>query len=83
MAIARKDGRLKTYAAEEELSDANTKLVELQSKFQKSKHQQRLSQFQVRQTSEKQWLIKFSYCCFSWTSLTFPISYPSAFVMNF
>lgn len=38
MAIARKDARLKTYAAEEELSDAKNKLVELQGKFQKSKH---------------------------------------------
>lgn len=31
LAIARKDGRLKMYAVEEELSDAKTKLVELQS----------------------------------------------------
>ncbi|KFP94903.1 Coiled-coil domain-containing protein 171, partial [Haliaeetus albicilla] len=30
LAIARKDARLKTYAAEEELSDAKTKLAELQ-----------------------------------------------------
>ncbi|XP_074934293.1 coiled-coil domain-containing protein 171 isoform X1 [Phalacrocorax aristotelis] len=30
LAIARKDARLKTYAAEEELSDAKTKLLELQ-----------------------------------------------------
>ncbi|KFV46221.1 Coiled-coil domain-containing protein 171, partial [Tyto alba] len=30
LAIARKDARLKMYAAEEELSDAKTKLVELQ-----------------------------------------------------
>ncbi|XP_055555106.1 coiled-coil domain-containing protein 171 [Falco cherrug] len=31
LAIARKDARLKTYAAEEELSDAKTRLVELQA----------------------------------------------------
>lgn len=39
MAVVRKDARLKVYAAEEELRDSKTKLVELQGKFQKSKHE--------------------------------------------
>lgn len=57
MAIARKDARLKMYAAEQELSDAKNKLVELQGRFLKSKEgKKRLSEFQVRKTNEKQGL---------------------------
>lgn len=57
LAIARKDARLKMYAAEQELSDAKNKLVELQGKFLKSKQgKKRLSEFQVRKTNEKQGL---------------------------
>lgn len=54
LAIARKDARLKMYAAEQELSDAKNKLVELQGEFLKSKQgKKRLSEFQVRKTNEK------------------------------
>lgn len=41
LAIARKDARLKMYAAEQELSDAKNKLVELQGKFRKSKQRKK------------------------------------------
>lgn len=38
LAIARKDARLKVYAAEEELSDAKRKLLELQGRLQKPQY---------------------------------------------
>ncbi|XP_061297198.1 coiled-coil domain-containing protein 171 isoform X3 [Pezoporus flaviventris] len=65
LAIARKDGRLKMYAAEEELNDANTKLVELQmlneklqqkvAETEKTLHiaQQKWKEEQQRHASEK------------------------------
>lgn len=37
LAVARKDAHLKMCTAEEELSDAKNKLVELQGRFQRSK----------------------------------------------
>lgn len=65
LAIARKDGRLKMYAVEEELSDAKTKLVELQilneklqqkvAETEKTFHiaQQKWKEEQQRHASEK------------------------------
>ncbi|KAF1452713.1 hypothetical protein FQV21_0008515, partial [Spheniscus demersus] len=65
LAIARKDARLKTYAAEEELSDAKNKLVELQvlneklqqkvAETEKTFHiaQQKWKEQQQRLSSEK------------------------------
>lgn len=75
MAIARKDARLKMYAAEEELSDSKNKLVELQGKFkfQKSKHAAKAKS--GRQVSSCD-LIKFSSYRFGFFYGS-PLSFPS------